>query len=107
MTPELPKQPDEIPPPPSLPSPNSRAAKHVSLPAADRNIALGVHPGLPIAGARPPTALACLHCQLIGRRRLLCSKADACAELPHSFAVGPVLLAAWLATAIAFIVAVL
>ena len=62
--------------------------------------------GLPIAEARPPTAISCLKCQLVGRRQLTCSKADACAELPHSYAIGPILLALWLGTAIAFIVAI-
>lgn len=52
-----------------------------------------------------PTAWTCLHCQLVGHRKLLCSRVDACKELPHSFALGPVLMAAWLATAIAFVVA--
>ncbi len=49
------------------------------------------------------TALACLRCQLIGRRRLLCSKADACRALPHVFPLGPVLLGLWLTTALAFL----
>lgn len=53
-----------------------------------------------------PTALACLHCQLIGRRRLICARADACKDLPLVFPLGPLLLAAWLATAIAFVVAI-
>jgi hypothetical protein len=60
-----------------------------------------------LAAFPAPTALACLQCQLGGRRRLTCSKADACAELPHSFALGPVLLLAWAVTAAAFIIAVL
>jgi hypothetical protein len=50
--------------------------------------------------ALPPTPLACLRCQLVGRRRLLCSKADACKELPLVFAVGPLLLGGWFAFAI-------
>jgi hypothetical protein len=57
------------------------------------------------AAAPAPTMLACLQCQLIGRRRMLCSKVDSCAELPHAFALGPILLAGWLFTAVAFIVA--
>jgi hypothetical protein len=53
-----------------------------------------------------PTALACLRCQLIGRRRLLCARADACKELPHVFPLGPVLLGAWLLTALAFVASI-
>jgi hypothetical protein len=59
------------------------------------------------AGVRPlPTAFACLRCQLTGRRNMLCSRADACKELPLVLPIGPVLLALWLATAIAFVVAI-
>jgi hypothetical protein len=66
---------------------------------------------LPIArtaavGKPDPTPLACLRCQLVGRRSLTCTRADACKELPHSFALGPLLLASWLATVIAFAIAV-
>lgn len=61
---------------------------------------------LPLAEAPAPTATSCLKCQLVGSRRLTCSKADVCAALPHAYALGPILLAAWLATAIAFVVAV-
>jgi hypothetical protein len=64
---------------------------------------------LPLVGAAPlvpPTTLACLNCQLLGRRKLLCSRADACKDLPHFFALGPVLLTVWLATLVAFVVAV-
>jgi hypothetical protein len=53
-----------------------------------------------------PTALACLRCLLIVRRRLICARADACKDLPLVFPFGPLLLAAWLATAIAFVVAI-
>jgi hypothetical protein len=53
-----------------------------------------------------PTTLACLRCQLIGRRRLLCARADACKELPHVFPLGPVLLGAWLLTALAFVASI-
>jgi hypothetical protein len=53
-----------------------------------------------------PRARDCLSCQLIGHRRLLCSRSNACRELPHVFALGPVLLLAWLATAVAFIAAI-
>lgn len=106
MTPELPKQLDHIPPSGLLP--NSILPETKSLPPImARDVAIDLRRTLPIREARPPTTLKCLQCQLIGRRRLLCSKADICAELPHSFAVGPLLLAMWLGTAIAFIVAVL
>ena len=53
-----------------------------------------------------PVALDCLNSQLLGRRRLLCSRVDACREIPHVFAVGPVLLVAWLATLVGFVLAV-
>lgn len=56
------------------------------------------------AGA--PRAVDCLRCQLFGRRRLLCSEADACRSLPIVFPLGPILLAGWLGTAIAFYFAV-
>lgn len=52
-----------------------------------------------------PGALQCLRCQLLGRRRLLCSRADLCRELPHDHLLGPLLLAGWLVTAVAFFVA--
>lgn len=63
---------------------------------------------VPSGGASPiaPTALSCLRCQLLGRRRLLCSKVDACRELPHRYALGPILMVAWLVTVIAFVIAV-
>jgi hypothetical protein len=64
----------------------------------------------PIVAGAPliaPTALDCLGCQLLGRRKLLCSRADACREMPHVSALGPVLLVGWLAMLVAFIVAVL
>lgn len=68
---------------------------------------------LPVVGSPQPPAIApvatavdCLRCQLIGRRRLLCAQADACKAAPLVFPLGPVLLAAWAATAIAFLVAV-
>ncbi len=63
---------------------------------------------LPPAASRrraEPTALSCLRCQLLGRRRLTCTAADQCARLPFVLPVGPILLAAWLATALAFVVA--
>jgi hypothetical protein len=37
---------------------------------------------------------------------MLCSRADSCKELPLVLPIGPVLLALWLATAIAFVVAI-
>lgn len=104
MTPELPKQ-VEIPPPPILPK--TTAANEGALPLVGQNVAIGVRQRVVVPGARPPSAMTCLQCQLIGRRRMLCSKADGCAELPHSFALGPILLGAWLVTAIAFVAAVL
>lgn len=54
---------------------------------------------------RPPRRLTCLRCQLTGHRNLLCSKVDLCKDLPHSYWVGPTLLAAWALTAVAFIMA--
>ncbi len=95
----------------SLPQPSSEplapeprpAARSRRSPLRGRGDALRA---LPIAEARPPTAMTCLQCQLLGHRKLTCSKAELCAELPQSFAIGPLLLAAWLATAIAFVVAV-
>jgi hypothetical protein len=69
--------------------------------AAPSSLALAMGPPL-VA----PTALGCLRCQLIGRRKLLCARADACREIPHVFALGPVLLLAWVATIVAFILAV-
>jgi hypothetical protein len=53
-----------------------------------------------------PCAVDCLKCQFLGRRRLLCSEADKCSSLPIVFPLGPILLGAWAATAIAFYVAV-
>ncbi len=53
-----------------------------------------------------PTRIQCLQCQLIGHRRLTCSMADDCKKLPHNFFLGPLLLAGWVATAIAFFLAV-
>jgi hypothetical protein len=51
----------------------------------------------------PPTALSCLRCQLLGRRRLLCSKVDACKEIPAVFPLGPLMLAGWIGTVVAFV----
>lgn len=107
MTPELTNQLDQSPPPGLLPNRIRPEARYAPLPVIAQDVAIGLRRALPITEARPPTMLTCLQCQLLGRRRMLCSKADLCAELPHSFAVGPILLGAWLVTAIAFIVAVL
>jgi hypothetical protein len=60
--------------------------------------------GSPLAGA--PRTVDCLRCQLYGRRRLFCSEADACSSLPIVFPLGPILLAGWAVTAIAFYFAV-
>jgi hypothetical protein len=57
-------------------------------------------------GPRPATALRCLHCQLVGRRRLACLQADACRRLPLAMPLGPVLLGAWLATGLAFLISI-
>jgi hypothetical protein len=65
---------------------------------------------LPIATTRPlkePTALECLRCQLLGRRRLLCAQVDRCKGIPHVSALGPVLLVSWLAMLVGFILAIL
>ncbi|HET6412045.1 MAG TPA: hypothetical protein VFG53_08290 [Anaeromyxobacter sp.] len=65
---------------------------------------------LPIATKRPledPTALDCLRCHLIGRRKLACARVDQCKEIPHVSALGPALLAGWLAMLVAFIIAIL
>ncbi len=53
-----------------------------------------------------PTTLSCLRCQLLGRRRMLCSRADTCREVPMFLPLGPLLLLGWLVTAIAFVLAV-
>ena len=53
-----------------------------------------------------PTALSCLRCQVLGRRRLLCSRAEECKAMPHVFAFGPVLLFGLLATIITFFLAI-
>ena len=59
------------------------------------------------AGAPTPDTLQCLRCQLLGRRRLTCSRADVCRTIPHFYPLGPVLLAAWLVAAVAFLIAVM
>ncbi len=75
---------------------------------ARANTGLLVHPAEnPRTGIAPvPTRLDCLRCQLLGRRRLVCSRADECKEIPHNFFLGPVLLGAWLLTAIGFVVSI-
>jgi hypothetical protein len=65
---------------------------------------LGHAEGSPPAGA--PRTVDCLRCQLYGRRRLFCSEAGACSSLPIVFPLGPILLAGWAVTAIAFYFAV-
>lgn len=55
---------------------------------------------------REPGALSCLHCQLMGRRNMLCSRRDQCKDLPLAFGLGPLLLLGWAATVVAFILAV-
>ena len=58
------------------------------------------------ASRQEPTTLSCLRCQLLGHRKLLCAKEDACRETRHVSAFGPILLVGWLATLVAFFVAV-
>ncbi len=52
-----------------------------------------------------PTVAACLRCQLVGRRRLLCSRADTCRDVPRFLPLGPLLLLGWLVTVVAFVLA--
>ncbi len=67
---------------------------------------LTVHEAHPLRVHQPePTTLSCLRCQFLGRRRLLCSRADACREVPLFLPLGPLLLLAWLITAVAFVMA--
>ena len=47
----------------------------------------------------PPTSLSCMRCQLLGRRKLMCAAVDVCETVPHVFALGPLLLLGWAATA--------
>ena len=63
------------------------------------------HPLVQSVGAPTRDTLQCLRCQLLGRRRLTCSRAEVCRAIPHFYPIGPVLLAAWLATAVAFVIA--
>jgi hypothetical protein len=61
---------------------------------------------LRIEQSRPPTVVSCLNCQLLGRRRLICSKKDACKELPIVLPLGPLMLVGWIGTAVAFVLSV-
>jgi hypothetical protein len=72
-----------------------------------RPLPSAAHPPGERGALRPaPSRARCLRCQLLGRRRLTCAKAELCLELPHVFPLGPVLLLGWLATAAAFVAAV-
>ncbi len=53
--------------------------------------------------ALQPTALSCVQCQLLGRRKLTCSRADVCASLPLVLPIAPLLLVAWAATIALFV----
>jgi hypothetical protein len=66
---------------------------------------VALRPAISTARAQAPDALQCLRCQLLGRRRLTCSRAELCREAPRFHPVGAILLAAWLATAAAFVAA--
>ena len=57
------------------------------------------------ARAPDPDALRCLRCQLLGRPRLTCTRADVCREIPRCHPLGAALLAAWLVIAVAFVIA--
>jgi hypothetical protein len=93
--------------PPTLDPAATPRATNTAIPSNSSTVAIGAH-NAPEASARhAPTAFACLQCQLIGTRRLTCSKVDACSDLPHSFLLGPILLGAWFVTAVAFVLAVL
>jgi hypothetical protein len=73
-----------------------------------RNVT-AVPPSLPVMAGPllfAPTALADLGCQRLGRRQLLGSRLDVCREVPHVRAVGPALLVGWIATLVAFVLAV-
>jgi hypothetical protein len=58
---------------------------------------------LRIEQPKPPTLMSCLNCQLLGRRKLLCSKKDVCKKLPIVISLGPLMMAAWLGTVVAFV----
>jgi hypothetical protein len=55
------------------------------------------------AGRPPATAVTCLRCQLLGHRRLMCDKAEACKEVPMSLVLGPAIILGWLTTVVAFV----
>jgi hypothetical protein len=50
--------------------------------------------------------LRCLRCQLLGRNAPACPRGGPCLETPRLHPLGVVLLAAWLATAAAFVISV-
>jgi len=60
----------------------------------------------PFSARRQATPIACLRCQLIGRRSLLCSQREVCRRQPHASAVGPLLLLGWAATVVALLAAI-
>jgi hypothetical protein len=59
----------------------------------------------PLVKRGQPTTLDCLRCQLLGKRKLLCSRADACREIPMFLPLGPLLLLGWAVTVVAFVLA--
>ena len=58
------------------------------------------------AALRASQALQCLRCQLLGRRRLACAHPEGCCAVRSFHPLGPILVAGWLATAVAFAIAV-
>ena len=70
--------------------------------------------GTPCLATRAPlftprneaTPIACLRCQLTGRRSLLCSQREVCRRQPRSSAAGPLLLLGWAATVVALLAAI-
>lgn len=82
-------------------------AQRLAVPAVGSPfVPLGRSPARGNAPPGPPTAAGCLRCQLAGRRRLGCLQADACARLPLFFPLAPLLLAGWVATALAFLLTI-
>lgn len=77
-----------------------------AMPPELAQAACQARPPLGSTGTREPDALQCLRCQLLGRRRLTCSRRELCLEVPHFYPLGPILLLAWLATAAAFVVSI-
>ena len=76
------------------------------LGAAERTLfRAGARPR-PAAPPPPRPATPCLRCELLGSHRLLCAGEDACRERARLHPLGPALLAAWLAIALAFVAAV-